>query len=252
MSVKTVSGEVVQTASTRQRLTARRSSPWQGAEFLAEVGHCKGVAGRFASGYSHFMNGLREFPKKEIRSRQALRDWLHANHKTSETFWLVSFKKHVKERHVPYDAIVEELLCYGWIDTRTRRLDEDRTMLLVAPRKPGGSWSASNKKRVAKLEKAGLMTPAGREKIDAARRDGSWSYLDDVENLVVPEDLSRALEANQKARAAFDAFSKSARKVILLWIKTAKRNETRAQRVSETVRLAAKGLKAAHPEAKGQ
>ena len=198
------------------------------------------------------MNGLREFPKKEIRSRQALRDWLHANHRTSETFWLVSFKKHVKERHVPYDAIVEELLCYGWIDTRTRRLDEDRTMLLVAPRKPGGSWSASNKKRVAKLEKAGLMTPAGREKIDAARRDGSWSYLDDVENLVVPDDLSRALEANHEARAAFDAFSKSARKVILLWIKTAKRTETRAQRVNETVRLAAKGLKAAHPEAKGQ
>ena len=109
------------------------------------------------------MNGLREFPKKEIRSRQALRDWLHANHKTNETFWLVSFKKHVKERHVPYDAIVEELLCCGWIDTRTQRLDDDRTMLLVAPRKPGGSWSASNKKRVAKLEKAGLMTPAGRE-----------------------------------------------------------------------------------------
>jgi len=147
---------------------------------------------------------------------------------------------------------VEELLCYGWIDTRTRRLDEDRTMLLVAPRKPGGPWSESNKKRVAKLEKAGLMMPAGRQKIDSAKRDGSWNYLDDVENLVVPDDLSRALEDNAKAREAFDAFSKSARKVILLWIKTAKRTETRAHRVNETVRLAAKGLKAAHPEGKGQ
>lgn len=211
-----------------------------------------GIAGQLPSGYSHCMNGLREFPKKIICSRQELRDWLHANHKISDTFWLVSFKKHVKERHVPYDAIVEELLCYGWIDTRTRRLDEDRTMLLVAPRKAGSSWSASNRKRVAKLEEMGLMTPAGREKIDAARRDGSWSYLDDVENLVVPEDLSRALEANKRARETFDAFSKSARKVILLWIKTAKRTETRAQRVSETVRLAAKGLKAAHPEARGR
>ena len=193
-----------------------------------------------------------EFPKREFRSRQELRDWLHANHATADTFWLVSFKKHVTDRYVPYGEIVEELLCYGWIDSRTRRLDEDRTMYLVAPRKPGSSWSASNKKRVAKLEKNGLMTPAGREKIDAARRDGSWSHLDDIENLVIPDDLLNALQENETAQKEFDAFNKSAKKVILLWIKTAKRSETRAKRVSETVRLAAKGLKAVHPEAHGQ
>ena len=96
------------------------------------------------------------------------------------------------------------------------------------------------------------MTEAGREKINAARRDGSWSYLDDIENLVVPDDLASALEQNETARKAFDGFNKSAKKVILLWIKTAKRSDTRAKRVSETVRLAAKGLKAAHPEARGQ
>lgn len=198
------------------------------------------------------MSGNREFPRTVIRSRQELRDWLHANHETADTHWLVSFKKHVKEHYVPYGEIVEELLCYGWVDTRTRRLDDDRTMLLVAPRKPGSSWSASNKKRVAKLEKAGLMIKAGREKIAAAKRDGSWNYLDDIENLVIPDDLSSALKQNAAAYEAFEAFNKSAKKLILLWIKTAKRSETRANRVSETVRLAAKGLKAAHPEARGQ
>ncbi len=198
------------------------------------------------------MSSSPDFPKQEFRSRKALRQWLAANHAKADTFWLVSFKKHVADRYVPYGDIVEELLCYGWIDTRTRRLDVDRTMLLVAPRKPGSTWSASNKKRVARLEQDRLMTPAGREKIDAAKEDGSWHFLDDIENLVIPDDLSSALKRNRTAQREFAAFSKSAKKVILLWIKTAKRDETRAKRVNETVRLAAKGLKAAHPEARGQ
>jgi len=198
------------------------------------------------------MSATPDFPKREFRSRQEIRDWLKAHHATADTFWLVSFKKHVTDRYVPYGDIVEELLCFGWIDTRTRRLDDDRTMLLVAPRKPGSSWSAPNKKRVAKLEKAGLMTPAGRKPIDAAKRDGSWSFLDDIENVLIPDDLVSALQKNKTAQREFDRFNKSAKKVILLWIKTAKRSETRAKRVYETVRLAAKGIKAAHPEARGQ
>ena len=197
------------------------------------------------------MSGLEDLPRREFCSRQELRDWLESNHADADTFWLVSFKKHVTDRYVPYDDIVEELLCYGWIDGRTRRLDEDRTMLLVAPRKPGSTWSAVNKKRILNLEKTGLMTPAGRGKIEDAKRDGSWTFLDDIENLVIPEDLSSALKANKVAHTEFEAFNRSAKKVILLWIKTAKRSDTRARRVSETVRLAAKGLKAAHPEAQG-
>ena len=193
-----------------------------------------------------------DFPRVEFRSRQEIRDWLEANHEIATTIWLVTFKKHAATKYVPYGDVVEELLCYGWIDTRTRRLDQDRTMLLAAPRKPGSTWSAANKKRITKLERAGLMTEAGREKIDAARRDGSWNYLDDIENLVIPDDLASALNQNDTARRAFDGFNKSAKKVILLWIKTAKRSDTRAKRVRETVRLATKGLKAAHPEARGK
>jgi uncharacterized protein YdeI (YjbR/CyaY-like superfamily) len=197
------------------------------------------------------MTSIREYPKREFRSRQELRDWLEANHATADTFWLVSYKKHVTDRYVPYGHIVEELLCFGWIDSRTRRVDDERTMLLVGPRKPGSTWSASNKKRAAKLIKKSLMTPPGLMKINAAKRDGSWHYLDDIENLVIPDDLAAALQVNSSAKENFESFNDSAKKVILMWIKSAKREETRSRRVGETVRLAAKGLKAAHPEAQG-
>jgi len=198
------------------------------------------------------MSGAHDHPRLEFRSRKAIRAWLEANHAKGTTFWLVSYKKHVAEHYIPYGEIVEELLCYGWVDSRTRRVDDDRTMLLVSPRKPGSTWSASNKQRVADLEERGLMTPAGRAKVDQGKKDGSWTFLDDIEKLIEPDDLASALDSNQRARQNFDSFSPSARKVILLWIKTAKRGETRARRVSETVRLAAKSVKAAHPEAKGQ
>ena len=198
------------------------------------------------------MNKLPDFPEREFRSRQELRGWLSANHASASTFWLVSYKKHVREHYVPYDEIVQDLLCFGWIDARTRRLDDDRTMLLVAPRKQGSTWSAANKKRVKRLADEGLMMPAGQARIDEAKEDGSWSYLDDIENLVIPDDLATAFKKNKSAQRQFDAFNDSAKKVILLWIKKAKREATRQARIRETVRLAAKGVKAAYPEAKGQ
>lgn len=198
------------------------------------------------------MGKLVNFPHIEFRSRSKLRRWLDANHTTADRFWLVTYKKHVTEHYVPYDDIVEELLCYGWVDARTRRVDDERTMLLVAPRKSGSTWSASNKKRVARLIKKGLMRPAGQAKVDVAKKDGSWTFLDDIEKLVVPVDLATAMQKNKRAKRNFEAFNASAKKVILFWIKTAKRDETRRNRISETVRLAAKNLKAAHPEAQGQ
>ena len=190
-----------------------------------------------------------DFPKREFRSREAIRKWLDANHSSEGSFWLITYKKHVKKHYVPYSDVVEELLCFGWIDGRTRRVDEDRTMLLVSPRKPGSTWSASNKKRVAKLVRTGLMTSAGQAKIDAAKKDGSWTYLDDIEQLTVPADLAAALAMNSLARRNFEAFNASSKKIILLWIKNARRDGTRQKRVADTVRLAAKNIKAAHPEA---
>ena len=188
----------------------------------------------------------------QFESRDELRRWLTENHQTAAPFWLVSYKKHCVGEYIPYGAIVEELLCFGWIDSRTRRLDDDRTMLLVSPRKAGSTWSAANKTRLKRLRKAGLLTSLAEAQIAEAKKDRSWYFLDDIEKLVVPEDLQAALDRNRRARDHFMAFGAAARKVILLWIKTAKRAETREQRVREVVRLAAMNVKAAHPEARGR
>ena len=188
----------------------------------------------------------------EFTSRAELRRWLEDNYQAAVAFWLVSYKKHCADNYIPYGDIVEELLCFGWIDSRTRRLDDDRTMLLVSPRKGGSTWSAANKTRLKRLRKAGLLTSLAEAQIAEAKKDRSWYFLDDIEKLVIPDDLQRALDRNRRARDHFMAFASAAKKVILLWIKTAKRAETREQRVREVVRLAAMNVKAAHPEARGR
>ena len=96
------------------------------------------------------MGGLSDHPELEFRSRAAIRAWLDASHAKETTFWLVTFKKHVAEYYVPYGEIVEELLCYGWVDSRTRRVDDDRTMLLVSPRKPGSTWDDNDEALISK------------------------------------------------------------------------------------------------------
>ncbi len=192
-----------------------------------------------------------DFPKVEFKTRPELRRWLETNHADAGTFWLVTWKKHTAHC-LPYGDIVEELLCFGWVDGGTRRVDDDRTMLLVAPRKAGSTWSGPNKKRVAVLINNRLMTPAGQARIDSAKADGSWTFLDDVEKLIVPADLADALARNKRAERHFTAFNNAAKKIILLWIKTAKRDATRQKRIRETVRLAALNVKAAHPESQGK
>lgn len=188
----------------------------------------------------------------EFKSRAKLRNWLQKNHQSADPFWLVSCKKHIPKYYIPYGEIVEELLCFAWIDSRTRRLDDDRTMLFVGPRKSGSTWSAANKERIEKLIENGLMQSPGLKSVESAKADGSWTFLDDIENLVIPIDLKTALARDPDAKTQFEGFNRAAKKVILLWLKNARRDATRQKRVSEIVRLAAKGIKAAHPEAKDQ
>ena len=190
---------------------------------------------------------MKDFPRVEVKSRAELRGWLEQNHARSGTVWLVTYKKHVAERYLPYDALVEEALCFGWIDSVPRKLDEDRTMVLLSPRRAGSPWSRANKKRIAKLRRLKLITPAGQARIDLAQQDGSWTVYDDVEDLIVPEDLAAALSKNKRADANFQKFSPSAKKGILWWIKSAKRQTTREKRIRETVSYAAKNLKATDP-----
>jgi len=188
-------------------------------------------------------------PWKQLhpKTRAAWRRWLAANHDTAPGVWLVSYRRSTGKPAVPYEDIVEEALCFGWIDSRVVTLDEERSATMMTPRKPRSGWAASNKQRVARLIRDGLMTPAGLAKVEAARRDGSWSSLDRSESLTVPDDLAAAFRPRPKARAFFDAFSPASRKAIIWWVESAKRPETRARRIAETVRLAAQNLKAGFP-----
>ena len=179
-----------------------------------------------------------------IESRGQWRAWLDEHAATSPGVWLVRWKKGSGHPHVPYDDVVEEALCFGWVDSLPRTLDAERSQLLVTPRKPGSNWSRANKERVERLLAAGLMAPAGVAAVESARRDGSWSALDEVEDLVEPDDLRAALDADPEARRQWDAFPRSARRGILEWLLGAKRPETRAKRVAETAQLAARGERA--------
>lgn len=181
----------------------------------------------------------------EPKNRAAWRKWLAANHATSDPIWLVYRKKAArKPGDLTYDEVVEEALCYGWIDSTVNRLDDERTMQFFSRRKPTSIWSRSNKERVARLTAAGLMRPAGLALVEAAKSSGMWAALDAVDNLEIPPDLARALRSTKGAKKFFDAFSDSSKKMILWWIAGAKKPETRARRIAETARLAAKGRRA--------
>lgn len=190
--------------------------------------------------------GVTDITSVHPRTRAEWRAWLETHHATANGAWFVYYKKGTGKPGVRIGDAVEEALCFGWIDSVQRSLDAERTMLRFTPRKPKSGWSKVNKERVGRLIASGLMTPAGLEKVEAAKRDGSWNALDAAERLEIPADLETALAANRTAKRYFDAFPPSSKKIILTWITHAKRPETRAKRVAETVRQAAKNLKANH------
>jgi uncharacterized protein YdeI (YjbR/CyaY-like superfamily) len=177
------------------------------------------------------------------KNRMEWHDWLRKNYSTSPGVWLIYYKKTSGKPTVSYEEAVEEALSFGWIDSKANTLDEERYIQIFTPRKPGSNWSKINKQRVKKLIEQGLMNSAGIEKIEAAKKDGSWNFLDDVENLVIPLDLKQALGSNMAAKTNFETFSDSVKKQILYWIKSAKREATRKNRIEKTVKLAAQNEK---------
>ncbi|MBL8953085.1 MAG: YdeI/OmpD-associated family protein, partial [Myxococcaceae bacterium] len=166
------------------------------------------------------------------------------HHRTAKGVWLVSYKKSSGKARLDYEAVCEELVCFGWVDSRPAKLDAERSMLLCTPRKPKSAWSKPNKDRVAKMTAAGKMAQAGLDAVSVARQNGRWSALDAVERLEVPADLARALAAHDGAQGHFDAFPRSAKRGILEWIAQAKKPLTRSGRIAETARLAARNLRA--------
>ncbi|WP_420454899.1 YdeI/OmpD-associated family protein [Rubrivirga sp.] len=177
-------------------------------------------------------------------SRAAWRAWLEEHHDRAEGVWLVRYKTATGRPTLSTDDVVEEAIAVGWIDSVPKKLDAERSLLWVSPRRPGSNWSRLSKQRAARMETAGLMTPAGQAAIDRAKADGTWTALDDVEDLVVPDDLAAALAAYPPAQDEWDEFPPSTRRGILEWILTAKRPATRRKRIEETARLAEVGKRA--------
>lgn len=177
---------------------------------------------------------LADLREVHLRTAAEWRRWLDRNHASAAGVWLVSYRRATGKPAIGYEDTVREALCYGWIDSTIRKLDEERTAQLFTPRRPGSTWALTNKARVKELIATGRMRPAGLAKIEAAKREGSWTLLDRVESLVVPPDLKTALAAAGRARA-FAALAPSLRKQHLWSVISAKRPETRARRVASIV-----------------
>lgn len=188
--------------------------------------------------------GVADYEQVLIVSRAQWRDWLAANAETSPGIWLVTYKRASGQPSPTYDDVVEECLCFGWIDSTARPRDDHTGMQLVTPRKPRSTWSASNKARLQRLISSGLVTERGLRAMELALSNGSWSALDPVEALEVPDDLAAALEAMPAARAYFDGMPPSVRKMHLWHVVSAKRPATRATRIAKVVAAAAAGRRA--------
>ncbi|RYC68525.1 YdeI/OmpD-associated family protein [Spirosoma sordidisoli] len=177
-------------------------------------------------------------------TRADWRQWLAEHHATETSVWLKIYKKSSGMPSVTYDQAVDEALCYGWIDSTSGRGDEQYYLQFFARRKPKSNWSRVNKNKVAALTAAGLMTEAGQTMIDLARKTGTWTALDAVEDLICPPDLQTALEANPTARTYFEAFPRSAKRALLEWLLNAKTEQTRARRIDDIVSKAERNERA--------
>lgn len=180
----------------------------------------------------NFDNQLETF---HAPNRQAWREWLENNHQNYIGIWLIYYKVKSGKPSIKYSEAVKEALCFGWIDSKVKSLDADRYMQIFTPRKPKSVWSKLNKQYIAELIEQSLMTEAGLAKITSAKQDGSWTSLDAIEALIIPDDLQQALAANADANQYFIAFSNSTKKNILSWIANAKRPETRMKRIEQTI-----------------
>jgi uncharacterized protein YdeI (YjbR/CyaY-like superfamily) len=171
------------------------------------------------------------------------REWLAQNHDSKQSVWLVCYKKQANIPTISWSDAVDEALCFGWIDSTRKSIDDQRFIQFFCRRKPNSAWSKINKAKVERLIAEGLMMQAGHKSILKAKENGSWTILDEVEELLVPEDLQKKLSENEIAAAYFEGLSKSVKKIILYWIASAKRTETRQNRINEVATLAAQKQK---------
>jgi uncharacterized protein YdeI (YjbR/CyaY-like superfamily) len=177
------------------------------------------------------------------RSRQEWRNWLQDNHAKKQSVWLIYYKKKSNVSTILYSDAVDEALCFGWIDSKSKPIDEHKFMQFFSKRKEKSVWSKVNKEKIERLTKEGLMTNAGYEIIEKAKQNGSWNILDEAEALHIPEDLEGEFDKRPNAKLYFLSLSRSDKRNILQWLILAKRQETREKRITEIVELADKNQK---------
>jgi uncharacterized protein YdeI (YjbR/CyaY-like superfamily) len=176
-------------------------------------------------------------------SQQEWRKWLEEHHQSKQSVWLVQYKKKANKPSISWEESVEEALCFGWIDSIRKTLDEEKYIQFFSRRKPAGNWSKINKEKVQLLTEEGRMAKAGLDSVERAKQNGSWAILDDVEELIIPKDLEKAFKTQKGSKDYFMSLSKSVKKSMLQWIVLAKRPETRQNRIDEIAALAAQKLK---------
>ena len=179
-----------------------------------------------------------ELKTLRVRSRPQWRAWLEKHHASSPGVWFVFSKAHTGVKSLPYEDTVSEALCFGWIDSLVKRLDDDRYVIKITPRQPSSKWSDINRKRWAELKAAGLLTSAG---LAAAPTDNSYAPRPVIPDL--PVYIAKALKTNSKAWKFFRELAPTYRRHFVVWIHTAKRPETRERRTQESIRLLAAGKK---------
>ena len=185
----------------------------------------------------------KEIEKFYPKSRQEWREWLQDNHDKKQSVWLIYYKKKSNIPTVIYSEAVDEALCFGWIDSKSKPIDELKHMQFFSRRKPNSVWSRVNKEKIERLTNEGLMTEAGYEIIEIAKQNGSWTILDEAEALIIPDDLDKELQKRKNAKEYFLSLSRSDKRNILQWLVLAKRQETREKRIAEIVELADKNQK---------
>lgn len=171
------------------------------------------------------------------------RNWLEDNHLSKKSVWLVFYVKSSGKPSISWREAVDMALCFGWIDSKKVKIYAERSHQFFSKRKPKSTWSKINKEKVKELMEMGLMAEAGLAAIEIAKQNGSWTSLDTVEELIIPADLELAFEKQRGSRDYFVGLSKSMRKMMLYWIESARRPETRQKRIDELAELAAQGKK---------
>ena len=187
-----------------------------------------------------------DIPAIRAKTRREWRQWLMKNHSSEKSVWLIIYHKSSSIPSVYYEEAVEEALCFGWIDSIAHKRDEESKYQFFAVRKTKSNWSKANRERAERMIAEKKMMPAGQAMIDLAKKTGAWTALVDVQNSVIPADLQKLFNRNKTALKNFNAFPPSSKRIILEWILTAKKPETRQQRIEETVKLAQKNIKANH------